>query len=70
MDKLSFFVGGMCALALTLCGIVVIVRLVPVNITDTELYRFCLANGIALENCKIPGSMLDKNNSTKEQPHG
>lgn len=50
----GFMSGTVIALVVVTIMHFVIERLIPINITDAELYRFCMVESIPLEKCKIP----------------
>lgn len=58
MDTFGSFMSGV-ALAIFLIGVVV--RLTEVNISDDELYRFCIVQKIELKDCKIPENPVAEN---------
>lgn len=62
----DYLTGCLCGVFVMGLGITAIDSLTKPNISDTELYRFCLSHNISLEDCKIPTRHLDKNNNTKE----
>ena len=62
----SFFAAFFMGMVAALLAFIIIQNTTKVNISDEELYRFCIVRKIPLEDCKIPPLNLPDRKATPQ----